>query len=178
MSRPPPPSDYLPGQSSVLADLLSRQDKVRGQLGSFHLPVVTAFLRAWGFSSFDLFATVLPVVLPLFCSLVPNHWVVFLDVFRVHWAALGLSAFRPSFRRMGGDSSQRGRSLRGSGPPHLTEVGLVRGPSPPLLVVLPVIFHRGKVCQFPVSGSQSALNYVLALQGLVRMLCRGSFYVP
>ena len=38
---------------------------------------------------------------------------------------------------------------------------VVRGPSPPLLVVLLVIFHRGKVCQSPVSGSRSALNYVL-----------------
>ena len=60
---------------------------------------------------------------------------VFLDAFRVHWAALGLSAFRPSFHWLGGDSSRRGHSLWGSGPPPLTEVGLIRGPSPPLLMV-------------------------------------------
>ena len=73
----------------------------RGPAWSFHLPVATALLCAWSFPSFDLLATVLPAVLPLFCSLVLNHRVVFLDAFRVHWAALGLSAFRPSFCRMG-----------------------------------------------------------------------------
>ena len=106
VSRPPPSSGYLPGQSSVLADLLSRRDQVMGTAWSFHLPVVTALLRAWGFPLFDLFAMGLPAVLPLFCSLVPNRRVALLDAFRVHWAALGLYAFRPSFRRMGDGSSR------------------------------------------------------------------------
>ena len=56
----------------------------------FPPPVATALLRSWAFPSFDLFATGLPAVLPLFCSLVPNHRVVFLDAYRVHWATLGL----------------------------------------------------------------------------------------
>ena len=34
---------------------------------------------------------------------------------------------------------------------------MVRIPSPPFLVVLPVVFHRGRVCQSPVSGSRSTL---------------------
>ena len=158
MSRPPSPSGYLPGQSSVLADLLSRRDQVLGTVWPFHLPVAAALLLAWDFPSFDLFMTGFPAVLPLFCSLVPNHRVVFLDAFRVHWAALGLYAFRPSFCRMGGGSSRRDHSLLSSGSPPLTGVGVVRGLSPPFLGVLPVLFHRGKVCQSPVSGSQSALN--------------------
>ena len=78
----------------------------------------------------------------------------------------------------GGWLSRRDHSLRSSGPTPLTEVGVVCSPSPPLLVVLPVIFRRGKVCQSPVLGSQSALNSVLALQDLIRTLYRGYFYVP
>ena len=93
--------------------------------------VATALLHTWAFPSFDLFATGLPAVLPLFCSLVPSHWVVFLDAFRIPWSTMGLYTFRPSFHRMGGGSSRRDHSLLRSGPPPLTEVGVVRGPSLP-----------------------------------------------
>ena len=72
-----------------------------GTAWSFHLSVAAALLRAWGFPLFDLLAAGLPTVLPLFCSLVPNQQVVFLDVFRVYWASLDLYAFRPSFHRVG-----------------------------------------------------------------------------
>ena len=44
---------------------------------------------------------------------------------------------------------------------------MVRIPSPPFLVVLPVVFHRGRVCQSPVSGSRSTLTQVLS--------CRSQF---
>ena len=146
MSRPPPQSGYLPGQSSVLADLLSCRDQVVGPAWSFHPPVAPAFLRAWGFPSLDLFATGLPAVLPLFCSLVPNPRVVFLDAFRVHWDALGMYSFHPSYRRMGGGSSRRGPILSRTLVSPSDWVGVVRGPSPPILVVFRVLFRRGKVC--------------------------------
>ena len=152
-----------------------------GTVWSFHLPVVTALLRTWGFPSFDLFVSGLPVVLPLFCSLVLNHRVVFLDVFRVHWAALGLYAFRPSFRQIGGWlESERPFSPELWFPrPPLIEVGVVRGPSLPLLVVFTGSLPSWQgVSVSPVSGSQSALNSVMALQDLVHTLYRRYFYVP
>ena len=63
---------YLPGQSNVLADLLSRRDQVIGTEWSLHPLVARALLRRWGSPSIDLFATSLNAKLPLYCSLVPD----------------------------------------------------------------------------------------------------------
>ena len=167
MSRPPPHSGYLPGQSSVLADLLSRRDQVMGAAWSFHPLVAIALLSAWGFPSLDLFAMGLPAVLPLFCSFVPNPWVILLDAFCVHWGTLGMYALRPSCCRMGGwlEPERPPFSPRlwlpptPTAPPHLAGVEVVRSPSPSLLKIFPVLFRRGKMMSVsPVSGSQSALN--------------------
>ena len=48
---------YLPGQSNVLADLLSRRDQVIGTEWSLHPQVARDLLRRWGSPSIDLFAT-------------------------------------------------------------------------------------------------------------------------
>ena len=48
---------YLPGQSNVLADLLSRRDQVIGTEWSLHPRVARDLLRRWGSLSIDLFAT-------------------------------------------------------------------------------------------------------------------------
>ena len=70
---------YLPGQSNVLADLLSRQDQVIGTEWSFHPQLTTTLLHAWGSPSLGLFTTRLNVKLPLYCSLVPDPQAVFED---------------------------------------------------------------------------------------------------
>ena len=72
---------YLPGQSYILAVILSHQDQVVGAAWCFHPRVATALLCAWGSPSLDLFATRLTVVLPLCCSLVSDPQVVFEDAF-------------------------------------------------------------------------------------------------
>ena len=86
---------YLPGQSNVLADLLSRQDQVIGTEWSLHPQVATALLRAWGSPSLDLFMTRLNAKLSLYCSLVPDPQVVFEDAFRHPWDNLDVYAFPP-----------------------------------------------------------------------------------
>ena len=86
---------YLPGQSNVLADLLSRQDQVIGTEWSLHLQVARHLLRRWGTPSINLFATSLSVKLPLYCSLVLDPQAVFEDAFRHPWANLDLYAFPP-----------------------------------------------------------------------------------
>ena len=86
---------YLPGQSNVLADLLSRRDQVIGTEWCVHPQVARDLLRHWGSPSIDLFATSLHVKLPLYCSLVPDPQAVFKDAFRHHWANLDLYAFPP-----------------------------------------------------------------------------------
>ena len=50
---------YLPGESNVLADVLSRRGQVVGTEWSLHPQVARALLRAWGNPSIDLFATCL-----------------------------------------------------------------------------------------------------------------------
>ena len=73
---------YLPGQFSVLADLLSCRDQVIGTEWSLHLQVVRDLLRRWSSPSIDLFATSYNAKLPLYCSLVLDPQAVFKDTFR------------------------------------------------------------------------------------------------
>ena len=86
---------YLPGESNVLADLLSRRGQVVGTEWSLHPQVARSLLCVWGNSSIDLFATCLNVKLPLYCSLVPDPQAVFEDAFRHPWDDLDLYAFLP-----------------------------------------------------------------------------------
>ena len=86
---------YLPGESNVLADIISRRGQVVGTERSLHPQVARALLRAWGNPSIDLFATCLNAKLPLYCSLVPDPQAVFEDAFRHPWDDLDLYAFPP-----------------------------------------------------------------------------------
>ena len=86
---------YLPGESNVLADVLSRRGQVMGTEWSLHPQVARALLRTWGNPSIDLFATCLNAKLPLYCSLVPDPQAVFEDAFRHPWDDLDLYAFPP-----------------------------------------------------------------------------------
>ena len=86
---------YLPGESNMLADLLSRRGQVVGTEWSLHPQVVRSLLRVWGNPSIDLFVMCLNVKLPLYCSLVPDPQAVFQDAFRHPWDDLDLYAFPP-----------------------------------------------------------------------------------
>ena len=86
---------YLPGQSNVLADLLSRRDQVIGTEWSLYPQVARDLLRCWGSPSIDLFATSLNAKLPLYCSLVSDTQAVFKDTFRRPWDNLDLYTFPP-----------------------------------------------------------------------------------
>ena len=86
---------YLPGESNVLADLLSRRGQVLGTEWSLHPQVARSLLRIWGSPSIDLFATCLNAKLPLYCSLVPDPQAVFQDMFHHPWDDLDLYAFPP-----------------------------------------------------------------------------------
>ena len=86
---------YLPGQASVLADVLSHCGQVVGTEWSLHPQVTRSLLRVWGNSSIDLFATCLNAKLPLYCLLVPDPQAVFEDAFRRPWDDLDLYSFPP-----------------------------------------------------------------------------------
>ena len=112
---------YLPGESNVLADVLSRRGQVVGTEWSLHPQVARALLRAWGNPSIDLFATCLNAKLPLYCSLVPDPQAVFEDAFRHPWDDLDLYAF-PPFALVGRVIASRDDSGRTS----LAREGVVR----------------------------------------------------
>ena len=86
---------YLPGQSNVLADLLSRRGQVIGTEWSLHLQVARALLHVWGSLSLNLLATRLDAKLPLYCSLVLDPQAVFEDAFPHPWGTLDIYAFPP-----------------------------------------------------------------------------------
>ena len=86
---------YLPGESNVLADVLSRprascRDRVVSPPSGGE-----STSSCWGNPSIDLFATCLNAKLPLYCSLVPDPQAVFEDAFRHPWDDLDLYAFPP-----------------------------------------------------------------------------------
>ena len=87
---------YLPGQSNVLADLLSSRNQVLGAEWSLHPQVARELLRVWGSPTLDLFATHLNAKLPLYCSLIPDPQALFEDAFRHPWNDLDTYAF-PQF---------------------------------------------------------------------------------
>ena len=86
---------YLPGQSSDLADLLSRRDQVIRTEWSVHSQVARALLRSWDSPSIDLFAMSLSAKLPQYCSLVLDPQAVFEDAFHHPWDNLDMYTFPP-----------------------------------------------------------------------------------
>ena len=87
---------YLPGQSDVLADLLSLRDQVIGTEWSLHPQVARDLLHRWGSPSIDPFATSFNASkLPLYCSLVPDPQAVFEVCFVIHGATWTCTHFHP-----------------------------------------------------------------------------------
>ena len=130
-----PPSRYGISARAVLCSGGSPQPSGSDYRGSVLSPPADGDRSAaWlGSLSLDLFATRLPAVLPLFCSLVPNPQVVFLDALRIPWGNLGIYAFPPFLSSDGWWlMSERPQSLYDSGRPPLAGEGVVRRPSPSL----------------------------------------------
>ena len=86
---------YLPGQSNVLADLLSRCNQVLAAEWSLLPRVAKKIIRTWGSPMIDLFATHLNAKLPLYCSLISDPQAVFEDAFRHPWNLLDVYVFPP-----------------------------------------------------------------------------------
>ena len=86
---------YLPGQSNVLADLLSRCNQVLAAEWSLLPQVTKKIIRTWGSLTIDLFAAHLNAKLSLYCSLIPDHQAIFEDAFCHPWNHLDVYAFPP-----------------------------------------------------------------------------------
>ena len=119
---------YLPGQSNILADLLSRRNQVLDAEWSLHPQVAKKIIRKWGSLTIDLFATHFSVKLPLYCSLIPDPQAVFEDAFHHPWKDLDLYAFPPLHLV---ESQRHPKSLHDSSRSPLAGEDVVRRPPPP-----------------------------------------------
>ena len=166
---------YLPGQSSVLADLLSRRDQAIGTEWYLHPRVARKLLRRWGSPSIDLFAKSYYAKLSLYCSLVPDPQAGFEDAFRHPWDNLDLYAFPPFPLVERAVARVRDpQSLDDSGRPPLAREGLVRRPSPSTdpttsgaSVVGPVVV-AAPLQQVPQRRPRAEPSRVATLQRLLR----------
>ena len=124
---------YLPGQSNVLADLLSCRNQVLGAEWSLHPQVARKLIRTLGSPLLDLFATHLNAKLPLYCFLILDPQAVFEDAFRHPWNDLDTYAFPPFHlvERVMARVRETPKSLNDSGRPTLAGESVVRRPSPP-----------------------------------------------
>ena len=134
---------YLPGQSNVLTDLLSRRNQVLGAEWSLHPQVARDLLRKWGSPTLDLFATHLNAKLPLYCSLIPDPQALFEDAFWHPWDNLDTYSFPPlpTGRESSGSGQRDPKSLDDSSRPSLAGEGVVHGTiplltQPPLALLL------------------------------------------
>ena len=124
---------YLPGQSSVLADLLSRRNQVLGAEWSLHPQVARKLIRTWGSPLLDLFATHLNAKLPLYCPLIlgpPGRLRGCLPSPLEHPRHVRVPSLSPG-RESCGLGQRDPKSLDDPGRPSLAGESVVRRPSPP-----------------------------------------------
>ena len=86
---------FVRGSDNLLADCLSRPDRVFSTEWTLHKEICTALWKLWGAPLVDLFATRLNFCLAAFVSPVPDAMAVATDAFLFPWDGLEVYAFPP-----------------------------------------------------------------------------------
>ena len=86
---------HIPGEKNVLADLLSRRDKIIHTEWTLHQSVVNALCITWDRPNIDLFATRLNYRLPVFVSPMADPQAVDVDALSIPWKGMYAYAFPP-----------------------------------------------------------------------------------
>lgn len=86
---------HIPGKLNVLADGLSRPDRILPTEWSLNRGIAQQIFNLWGTPQLDLFATRLNHLLPLFVSPVPDHRACAVDAMSLEWRNLFAYAFPP-----------------------------------------------------------------------------------
>ena len=86
---------HIPGKLNVLADSLSRPDRILPTEWSLDREIAHQIFSLWGTPQLDLFATRLNHLLPLFVSPVPDHRACAVDAMSLEWKNLFAYAFPP-----------------------------------------------------------------------------------
>ena len=76
---------HIPGKLNVLADSLSRPDRILPTEWSLDREIAHQIFSLWGTPQIDLFATRLNHFLPLFVSSVPDHRACAVDAMSLEW---------------------------------------------------------------------------------------------
>ena len=87
---------HLPGRRNVLADALSRPDKVVGTEWSLHPDVFRQICQVWGTPNIDLFATSRNHKLPVFFSPLPESEALAVDAMSQSWDGMYGYAYPPT----------------------------------------------------------------------------------
>ena len=86
---------HIPEKLNVLADSLSRPDRILPTEWSLDREIAHQIFSLWGTPQIDLFATRLNHLLPLFVSPVPDHRACAVDAISLEWKNLFAYAFPP-----------------------------------------------------------------------------------
>ena len=86
---------FVMGEKNVLADILSRSDKVIGSEWTLHQEVVNELIHKWP-ANIDLFATALNYRLPNYFSPVPDGQAIAVDALLQNWDNIQGYAFPPT----------------------------------------------------------------------------------
>ena len=86
---------HIPGKLNVLADILSRPDRILPTEWCLDREIAHQIFSLWGTPQIDLFATRLNHLLPLFVSPVPDHRACAVDAMSLEWKNLFAYAFPP-----------------------------------------------------------------------------------
>jgi hypothetical protein len=84
---------HIPGQYNILADALSRSNKLVSTEWTLHMDVVQAIRDLWGSPMIDLFATKINNRLPQYMSHVPDLKALAVNALAISWDSMNAYAF-------------------------------------------------------------------------------------
>jgi hypothetical protein len=86
---------HIPGKHNLLADTLSRSNKLVSTEWTLHMNIVQAVRDLWGSPTIDLFATKLNNRLPQYMSPLPDPKALAVNTLAVSWDGMNAYAFPP-----------------------------------------------------------------------------------
>ncbi len=87
---------HIPGNRNILADALSRSNKLVSTEWTLHRDIVSKVRVLWGYPTIDLFATKLNHRLPLYMSPLPDPKALAVNALAASWNGLDAYAFPPT----------------------------------------------------------------------------------
>jgi hypothetical protein len=87
---------HIPGKHNILADALSRSNKLVSTEWTLHMDIVQAVRDLWGSPTINLFATKMNNRLPQYMSPLPDPKALAVNALAVSWDSMNAYAFPPT----------------------------------------------------------------------------------